>query len=216
MKNAYFNNEDLGLIISENQLKIVSSVKSDIATVIPSMEYLDWIDKNCDWHYHREAMLVLSGNGYFNLNDTVYPCQTGTFFLIDSKEKHDLYYPPFYDNFRHLWFRIINKTIFIGNLYSRINGITKNDKGFNYIFDEHNYAGLLFLNAWSRLTADLTANQDFDWVYLKHTVTGLLLELCKTRNDALLGKTELPIKLHHRTVIKVVAEHIQKTGGEKS
>jgi AraC-like DNA-binding protein len=213
MENAYFNNNDLTVMLSSDLLKVTSSIKSDVEAVKPSREYLDWINKNCDWHYHREAMLVLSGNGCFSLNDTVYPCQTGTFFLIDSKEKHDLYYPPFYDNFRHLWFRIVNKTIFTNNPYSKINEEEKSLKTFNYTFDEHNHAGQLFISAWNRLISNKTKDYEFDWLYLKNAISGLLFELCRIGDDALMEKVELPTKLHHKTVIKTVTEHIKETGG---
>ncbi len=213
MKNAYFNDNDLAVMLSGESLKVVSSIESDITTASPSGEYLDWINKSCDWHYHKEAMLVLSGNSFFSLENSVYPCQTGTFFLIDSKEKHDLYYPPFYDNFQHLWFRIINKTIFTSTPYSRINGKEKNHRTFNYTFDEHNYAGQLFINAWSRFTSNQTVDGKFNWLYLKNAISGLLLELCRAGNDVGMERVP-PIELHHKKVINTVTEHIRETGGK--
>jgi len=148
-------------------------------------------------------MLVLSGSEYFSLNNIVYPYVPGTFFLIDSKEKHDFYYPSFYDNFRHLWFRIVDKTIFTGNFYSKKNGIITNIRNFNYTFNEHNHASRLFIDAWNRLTTVQSTNQDFDWFYLKHALSGVLLELCRAENDARTMKMEQPIELHHKNIINV-------------
>jgi AraC-like DNA-binding protein len=214
MKNAYFNDRDLAVMLSGSQLKVVSSVKSDVTAAKADKKYFNWLNKNCDWHYHQEAMLVLSGNTYFSLNGTVYPCLPGTFFLIDSKEKHDSYYPPFYDNFRHLWFRIVNKTIFTNTPYSKMNEPDRGGKNFNYTFAEDNYARHLFVNAWNRLVADQGTDREFDWQYLKHTVAGLLFELCRAGSDILQEKPELPTELHHKTVINAVAGHIRETGGK--
>lgn len=214
MENAYFNNADLAVMLSGKSLTVISSGKADAATVKAEGKYLDWLNKNCDWHYHREAMLVLAGNGCFSLNGSVYPCLPGTFFLIDSKEKHDSYYPPFHDNFRHLWFRIVNKTIFTNTPYAKINGAEKNVRTFNYTFSENNYAGVLFVDAWNRLTAGRAADREFDWLYLKQTIAGLLFELCRAGNDILQEKAELPTALRHKTVIHAVTEHIRETGGK--
>ncbi len=212
MKNAYFDDNDLNIMLSGKHLKIVSSAKSDVPASKPGGEYLDWLNKNCDWHDYREAMLVLSGNSYFSLNGITYPCLPGTFFLIDSKEKHDSFYPPFYDNFQHLWFRIIGRTIFANIIYSKINGIVKN-KNFNCIFNEYNHAGQLFINAWDRLTSETTTDRAFDWIYLKNAVTGILFEACRVDNDVLSGKNAAPTELHHKTVINAVTKHIKETGG---
>jgi AraC-like DNA-binding protein len=205
MKNAYFNHHDLTRMLSGGSLKLISSVKSDVNAIKPAKRYLDWINKNCDNHDYREAMLVLSGSGTFSLNGAVYPSLPGTFFFMDSKEKHDSYYPPFYDNFRHLWFRIVNKTIFTGDPYAKTNGIVKNTRSFNYTFNENNHAGQLFINAWDRLKINHAIGSEFDWLYFE--------QLCRAGNDILLKKNEAPIELHHKTAINAVAEHIRETGG---
>ncbi|MDD5728454.1 MAG: AraC family transcriptional regulator [Victivallales bacterium] len=214
MKNAYFDDRDLAVMLSGEKLKAISAFRSDVAPVKPDARYSAWLNKNCDCHDYREAMLVLSGSTCLSLNGISYPCLPGTFFLINSKEKHDCYYPPFFDNFRHLWFRIINTTVFAYNPYSKVNGQVKTIGIFNYFSNKHNYAGQLFINAWDRMIAGGTANRDFDWLYLKHAIAGLLLELCKTGNDVLWKKTALPLKLHYKTVIDAVTEHIKETGGK--
>jgi AraC-like DNA-binding protein len=212
MKNAYFNRKDLSVLLSHSQLKLVSSFLSDIAPVKPDKKYLKWINENSTNHDYREVMLTLSGTTYFTLEGTTYLCEPGTVFLIDSNEEHDFYYPPFNDNFKHLWFRIVNKTILTSS-YCRINGKTINSINFNYNFNEYNHSGCLFKNIWNELSADHNIHNDFKKLYIKHAFAGLTMELCKVGYSKLLKTVETPTEHHHQTVIDAIAGHIRTTGG---
>jgi len=212
MKNAYFDDDDLSVMKSSSQLHIVSSFISEIQPIKPDKKYRTWINHNSAPHQHKEMMLVLSGTGYFTLNGLTYPCSPGTFFLIDSNEPHDFYYPPFFDNFRHLWIRIVNQTILTGTPYQKMNGTAGNARTFNYTFNEYNPAGRLLINAWDELARNTSADPEFKLLYVKHAASGLLLELCRAGYELSSGAPRT--EEHHKSVINAIAGHIKETGGK--
>ena len=214
MENAYFDGSDLSILLSPHKLRLISSRLSDIISVQPDKKYLEWLNKNRSKHQHREVMLVLSGDSCFTLNGITYSCRPGTVFLIDSESEHDSYYPPFVKNIKHLWFHVVNKTIFTGTPYLKADGERKNLKDFNYVFNEYNYTGLAFIKAWDDLSSNLHLDDEFRSLCVKQAFTGLLLELCRAGYDKLLKPKTQPTEHHHKVVIDAIAKHIQETGGK--
>jgi len=213
MKNAYFSEDDLSILLSYSKWHLVSSINSELPPVTPDREYLEWITQNSDIHQHREVMLVLSGTSYFTLGGITYQSRPGTIFLIDANEKHDLYYPPFGGHIKHLWFRIVNKTIFTSTPCGRTTRKSKGNNDFNYTFSGYNPAGLSFINAWNELAANEQLDKTFLSRSVKHAFGGLLLELCKAGYNKSFGVEDRQTELHHQTVINAIVEHIRETGG---
>lgn len=213
MKNTYFNEDDLAVLLSHSKWHLVSTTYSDIPPVEPDNKYREWINKNSDMHQYREVMLVLSGTSLFTLGGVTYQSRPGTIFLIDSNEKHDFYYPPFCGNIKHLWFRIVNKTIFTGTPYSKINRNSQSRNEFNYMFSGYNHAGLSFINAWDELSVNKQLDKEFMFTLVKHAFAGIVLELCKDGYNKSLGMKAKQTELHHQTVINAIVEHIRETSG---
>ncbi|MFA5864783.1 MAG: AraC family transcriptional regulator [Phycisphaerae bacterium] len=213
MNNAFFNEDDMSLLLACPKWRLISSVNSDIPPVKPDNKYLEWITRNSDIHQHREVMLVLSGSSYFTLDGVTYQSRPGTIVLIDANEKHDLYYPPFCGNIKHLWFKIVNKTILTGTPYCKTNIKSHDLNDFKYTFDGYNYTGLSFINAWGELSANEQLDKKFMRTLVKHAFAGLVLELCKAGYYKSLGMDARQTELHHRTVINVIVEHIRETDG---
>ena len=213
MKNAYFSEDDLAILLSYSKWRLVSSVISELPPVAPDRKYLEWITQNSDVHQHREVLLVLSGTSCFTLGDITYQSKPGTIFLIDANEKHDLYYPPFCGHIKHLWFRIVNKTIFTSTPCGRTSRKGQGNNDFNYTFSGYNPAGLSFINAWNELAANEQLDKKFLSSSAKHAFGGLLLELCKAGYNKSFGVEDRQTELHHQTVINAIVEHIRETGG---
>lgn len=213
MKNAYFNEDDLSILMSCSKWHLVSSVNSDIPPAKPDNEYLKWITQNSDVHQHREVMLALSGKSYFTLDGVTYQSSPGTIFLLDANEKHDYYYPPSCGDIRHWWFRIVNKTIFTSAPCGRAIRRGQGSNEFNYTFSGYNHAGLAFINAWDELAANDQLDKAFLGILVKNAFAGLVLELCKAGYNKSLGMENKPTELHHQTVINAIVEHIRETGG---
>jgi len=208
VKNAYFSEDDLSVLLSSSKWSLVSSGYSEISPVKPDKQYLKWISQSSETHQQREMMLVLSGTSYFTLGGVTYQGSPGTIFLIDSNEKHDLYYPPFGGKIKHLWFRIINKAIFTGST-----GRKSPDYDFHYTFSGYNHAGLSFINAWDELAADEQLDKEFLGTIVKNAFAGLMLELCKAGYNKSLGMDDKQTELHHQTVINAIVGHIRETTG---
>lgn len=213
MENAYFKEDDLTVLLSHSKWHLVSTTYSDIPPVNPDNKYREWINKNSDTHQHREVMLALSGTSLFTLDGVTYQSSPGTIFLIDSNEKHNYYYPPFCDNIKHLWFRIVNKTLFTGTPYSKNNRNIQTGNEFNYIFSGYNHAGLSFINAWDELSVNQLLDKEFMSALVKHAFSGLVFELCKDGYNKSLGMKAKQTELHHQTVINAIVEHIRETSG---
>ncbi len=213
MKNAYFSEDDLPVLLSCSKWHLVSSANSELPPARPDKEYLEWITRNSESHQHREVMMVLSGVSYFTLEGVTYQSRPGTIFLLDANEEHDYYYPPSGGDFRHLWFRIANKTIFTSTPCGRTTRRGQGNNEFNYTFSSYNHAGLAFINAWDELTADEPLDKNFLSILVKHAFAGLLLELCKAGYNKSLGVEDRPTELHHQTVINAIVGHIRETGG---
>jgi len=212
MKNAFFENYDLEIMQQCMELRVISSLYSEIPAMKPDKKYKDWLNHNSDTHQHREIMLVLWGTGCFTLNGLTYPCRPGTCFLIDSNDRHDWFYPPFSDNFRHLWIRIVNQTVLTGTPYQKINGTVGNAKGFSYTFSDYNPAARQLIDAWDSATDKDDIPQEFKILHLKHSAAGLLLELCKAGYE--FDPARQHTEEHHKTVINAIAGHIKETGGK--
>jgi len=213
MKNAFFNEEDLSVLLSCSKWHLVSSVNSELPPAKPDNKYLEWLTQNSDVHQHREVMMVLSGTSCFTLDGVTYQSRPGTIFLLDANEKHDLYYPPSGGSIKHLWFRIVNKTIFTGTPSGRTIRKVPGNNEFNYTFSGYNHAGLAFINAWDELAADDRLDKAFLSLLVKNAFAGLVLELCKAGYNKSLGMEGKPTELHHQTVINAIVEHIRETGG---
>jgi len=213
MKNAYFSEDDLSILLSCSKWHLVSSINSELPSVKPDNEYFAWLTQNSDIHQHREVMLVLDGTSYFTLDGVTYQSRPGAIFLMDSNEKHDLYYPPSGSSIRHLWFRIVNKTIFTSTPCGRTIRKSQGNNEFNYTFSGYNHAGLSFINAWDELLANEQLDKKFLSISVKNAFGGLVLELCKAGYNKSLGMEDRPTELHHQTVINAIIEHIRETGG---
>lgn len=211
MKNAFFEEDDLKIIQSAMNLRVTTSHYAEIAPIKPDKKYKRWINHNSSIHQHPEMMVVLAGTGCFTLNGSTYQWSPGTCFLIDSDESHDSYYPPYFDNFRHLWLRIVNRTILTGTPYQKINGTVGNARTFSYTFSDYNPAARLFMDSWSDMTSENNIPEAMKFLCLKNAFAGILLELCKAGYGFDSGKH--PTEEHHRTVINAIAGHIRETGG---
>lgn len=215
MENAFFTDEDLSVIFSYPEWKIVSTVSSDIKPIRPDRKYLEWINNNCSVHHHREAMFVLSGTSLFTLNGVTYRSSPGTLFLVDADETHDSFYPPFVKNIKHIWFRVASKTIITRAPYCKdlVKPHKKDD--LNYISNSFNHAGMAFLNAWDDLVGQKQMDQEFLRMLVRHAFAGIMLEQCKTGYSRTLGiNNTRETELHHNQVINAIVENIRKTGGK--
>lgn len=210
VKNTCFGEESLSAVLSDDNLKLIAPEISDVMPVDPDRKYFEWINDNGAVHHHREVMLVLSGTGYFTLGRKTYPCRPGNIFLIDSEVNHDHYYPPFFDNFKHLWFRIVSKTIFTCSPYVKLNGKVVTDKNFNYTFTAYSQSGQFFINAWNEVLYNSDIDDNLKSSYMKHAFAGLIYELILAGMKAGEESTEL----RHKTAINVITEHIRETGGK--
>lgn len=214
MKNAYFNCADLQILSSCSEWNLVSSKLSDIHAAAPAKKYLEWINKNGDRHHYREIMVVLSGNSLFTLNGVSYMGRPGTIFLIDSNENHDLYYPPFCGNIRHLWFRILKKVIIFG-IYSKSNGkiIDTYTSGANHFFSEYKHSGMSFIEAWDELSCNQHLEDEFRSACVKLAFAVLVMEICKAGYNKLLTPPAKQTGRNHTILIDSIVELIKKTGG---
>jgi len=213
MKNAYFSEEDLAVLLSYSELKLITSEFSDIPPVKADDKYLKWVNKNSDSHANREIMIVLKGKQYFSLNGLSYPCTPGTVFLIDAGVIHDSYYPNYFDNFKHLWCSVINKVIYIGGFYSKENGRLLSANPFNQIVDEQN-SGLSFSKIWNELSQNKYLDDKFKCECMKNAFYSLVLEFCRRGYDKIANPVERETEQHYRAVINPILEHIKETGGK--
>ena len=213
MKNAYFSDEDLTVLQSYSQIKLVTSDFSDISSVVPDNKYLKWVNKNSDSHNHIEILIVLKGNTYFTLNGITYPCIPGTVFLVASNESHDNYYPPFFDNFKHLWCTSINSVIYAGGLYTMENGCQIKTVQFNRIIDESS-CGFSFTRIWEELSQNQYLDENFKHLYIKNALFVFLLELCKIGYAKTANAGERETEEHYCSIINPILEHIKETGGK--
>lgn len=213
MKNAYFNEEDLEVLLSYSKIKLVTSMFSEIKPIKTDDKYLKWVNTNSDHHSHREILMALTGNTCFTLNGMTYPCMPGTVFLIDGGVLHDSYYPNYFDNFKHLWCRIVNGVIYTGGPYVRENGCRVNVNLFNQIVDEQN-SGLSFSKIWNELSQNKYLDDKFKCECMKNAFYSLVLELCRRGYDKISNPVERETEQHYRAVINPILEHIKETGGK--
>ena len=214
MKNAYFNKEELSVLLSPSPWRLASSKFAEVHPVTPDREYLEWIDKNSSAHQHQEVMLTLSGTSYFTLGGKTFRSSPGTIFLIDSNEEHDSFSPPSVGDIKQLWFRMVNKTIFVGSPYCRTKSKCRVKNHFTYAFSGYSYARLSFINAWNELSVNEQLDKKFLSMSVKNALAGLVLELCKAGYNKVLGVEVRQTELHHQTVINAIIEHIRDTGGK--
>jgi AraC-like DNA-binding protein len=60
-----------------------------------------------DRHAHVEVLVALTGEGWYGLQDRLYPMRPGTVMLFDSHEPHQSGYPDFAGDQDHLWFSVV-------------------------------------------------------------------------------------------------------------
>lgn len=214
MKNALFTEDDLAVLQDCRSLRLVSSKASDTQPVMPQKNYADWICKNSHTQQHREMLVPLRGDTVFTLGEVAYPCRPGTVFLIGSDEPHDLFYPKFFDNFRHMWVRIVNRTIFASGFYEKSKGKVKGCKVFKLTLNEYNHPAQTFISAWDDLSRDDGLDAGFKLLRARQALGGLLLELCKIGYNKSLGVAENQTGQHHKTVVDTIVGHIRQTGGK--
>lgn len=213
MKNAYFTEEDMEILLSYNKIKLVTSKFSEIAPVTPDTGYLKWINKNSDCHTHREILIVLKGKQYFSLNGLTYPCTPGTVFLIDAGDFHNSYYPAYFNNFRHFWCTNINKVIYTGGFYDVQNKQKLSVSSLNQVIDEHSVC-LSFSNVWNELLKNDYLDDKFKCEYMKNAFYGFVFELCRRGYEKTVNPVERETEQHYRIVIHPILEHIKETAGK--
>lgn len=219
MKNGYFENNDLDLLLSFTKWKLITSKNTDVSPVFPPKEYRKWVNNNMHSHSYREMFFVLSGEIYFSLNGNCFRCTPGTLLLIGKNETHDFYYPPFCKDFRHLWFGIAKDTIIMRPLIPFCNGQEQKTNKDSIVC--RNYSALSFLRKWNHIAANanegklLVNAQDEDFVArlgLKYAWGSLITELLEHENFC--SRNTAKIQRDSRKIIEAIAEHIRDTAGK--
>jgi AraC-like DNA-binding protein len=213
MENIHFNKHELSLLLSPSTWHVVSSEISDLPVASPGFKYLNWVNENTHKHHNREIMFVLSGTSYHSLNGKIYYCKPGTIFLIDSNVEHDCYYPPFDNDIKHLWFSVLNKTIFTRGFYSITKGVGSGNNKLNLLFNNYNHFGLAFLQAWDELLLNKHLDSKFRCLCLKHAFENIALELCKDGFKTITMQQDEK-KNRYKLIIATMVDHIKETGGK--
>lgn len=210
MNGPFLNENDLKILPDYGMIRLISTPMSECSSCEPGRLYGDWARRNQGKHQHREAMLALDGVGRMTLNGSCYSYRAGDLILVDRNETHDSQFSPFHGNVRQIWFRVVNRTILTsGACQVNHGGELIRGKHGNYIFNQNNPAGQLFINAWDRLIKNRTASLDQLAIAIKHAMVGLLLELNEAEERQGCEKSH-----QHRSVIVAIMAHIQETSGK--
>ncbi len=100
MENRFFENRWLDVLTNPEGWQVVSS------RFAPEREPLcAMVDRDITLHRHAhaEALFVLDGHGEYGTQGHMYPCESGSVFLMDSFQEHQNNYHDLFIDANHLW-----------------------------------------------------------------------------------------------------------------
>lgn len=112
MKRKGFSEDELEILLSPATWRIVTSFLDPEERTVRHEKHALWMRSNQQAHESTEIMLSLSGSSRFGYMGSIYPCKSGTLFLVNPFEQHDYMFPPFHPDSRCLWMSISNSSVF--------------------------------------------------------------------------------------------------------
>lgn len=102
MKNLYFDEAHLAILLRMQSWHLVSSVFADSAC-LAAPRHRRWMPRHQHAHPYMEVMIALQGRTVYGIERRIYPCPPGAVFVIDPEVPHDICYPPWAPVTLHLW-----------------------------------------------------------------------------------------------------------------
>ena len=102
MKNRYFNENILPVLLQIRSWRLVCSVSADSHPVVLS-RHRRWMPVHQHAHSYPEVMIALEGKTVYGINHRIYPCCPGSVFVFDPGVPHDQGYPSWTPIIAHLW-----------------------------------------------------------------------------------------------------------------
>lgn len=208
MKNKYFDEAALSVLLEPWDWKIVSSLFPPDSPPVGKSRYEEWLEKNNHRHPHREIMFALEGETYYSLNNRAYACSPGTLFFFNSMDTHDFYYPPFSPDITHLWISFVQDGIF-ARTYA-VNKKKFDPARSRSIIMSCTDAGAILNRCWT----ELAANPDIPLQLKRNkilTAAGLMIVRLVECGFSQ-GDDNKNLGLHKKT-IDTISSHISETGG---
>jgi AraC-like DNA-binding protein len=149
--------EYLDIALRPEKWQVISSLIPIELNPTEDDNYQAWANHNCDNHPHREILFCLEGGGFYSYQGQLYPCKSGSLFLIGSDEFHACGYPESSAKQIHLWLYIIKKQL-VGRFFniSSNNGVISSS---NFVFSKPEEA-IVLENIWNELEKDSELSAD--------------------------------------------------------
>lgn len=207
MKNSLFDPESINIILDSGNWRIISSLFNAEMDFTLDQAHTRWMRTNTESHPAREILFVLKGSGIYGYMNTVYPCQPGAIFFINSYESHDSYYPKDHPDVLHLWISLFEHDA-VAKVIERKAG-KERILWTPVVFNQNRMADLL-ATTWDETAASPTLPAVFVRAKLMASFSAMMMEIVEQG----FGKITPHAQSNFQTqVIETIRRHIAKTAG---
>jgi len=209
MKNHLFSGEHIAILSDPGQWRLIASGLPEEIAAVSSPNDEPWAERHADAHSHREAVIVLGGDGYHRLNGKTYPVTPGTVMLFDTMEEHQLGYPPTHPRGQQLWFLFLPDLVHV-SLVSIVG--EEHRTGYRLAWQQLYPLGALGLTCTRVLFPDPDTKAPPAAVRRRCLTTlGMLVSAVVEKGYR--PQAELPRDESRSRIIRSILRHIQETHG---
>ncbi|MBU4366730.1 MAG: AraC family transcriptional regulator [Kiritimatiellae bacterium] len=205
MKNRYFNENVLPVLLRVRSWRLVGSVSADSHSVA--------LPRHCRWmlthqhaHPYAEALIALEGTTVYGLDNRIYPCRPGTVLVFEPGQAHDNGYPPWTPAIAHLWISFMQDKAMARLIVSRQGRI--HARGNIHCLVDLDHAGLWRQGTSSAFRAGLPVE------LIRLRLLAALAEVVATLvEEGYRDTAGDPQHRFQREKIEAICRHIRETGG---
>jgi AraC-like DNA-binding protein len=205
MKNRYFDENMLAVLLQSRRWRLVSPAMTDIGPV-SSRRHLCWMPSHQHKHLPMEVMIALKGKTVYSINNRIYPCPVGSVFVFDPNIPHDRGYPPWTPAITHLWISFLQD-----KAMARI-VINRHDQPREKC-NIHCLLDLKDVLIWQKGLAP-SFQEDLPKELIRLRFMAALMDVIAVLVEE--GYRETAVDQHHafqREKIEAICRHIEETGG---
>lgn len=206
MQSILFDEPNQDILTSPWQWRIVSSLFQPDVAPSDDRTHRQWMPQHQHQNLHHEEILIaLQGNGFYGLQNQVYPCQPGSVFLFNLTDFHDNGYSPAATEMTHLWIHLMD-----GSAYALVQKVSRGTTPqilCRVDFFEESAALRMFLHTWRAMQAPQAAQSKYSRPQL---IAELYLVVAEIAERSLMSPST--DDSFSKRVIRRIADHIAANG----